>query len=170
VNPSGISYWQRELTFVDVMKTSHTSWTAQTHTDSTWNTNDEISLRKDGYPASLLVDQAVGTMMLRDLDEHAEDGEYMVRWDGDGVLKCSLNVISIRRGPGWMKCDMDFTTEFNNGLFLRIEWTNPLNPVTNVRVYLPGFDPGVVRARNITSVSGPWSVMPFHPRLLVSGR
>jgi hypothetical protein len=167
VNPSGISYWRRELTFVDVMKTSQTTWIPQTHTDGTWNTNDEVLLRKDGYPASLLVNQAVGTMMLRDLDENAEDGEYMVRWDGDGVLRCSLNVLSIRRGPGWMKCDMDFTTEFNNGLFLRIEWTNPVNPVTNVRVYLPGFDPGVVRASNTTSVSGPWNIMPFHPRLVV---
>ena len=64
--------------------------------------------------------------------------------DGDGVLECTLNVVAIRRGTGIMLCEMDFTTEFNNGLFVRIKWTNPSNPVTNVRVFLPGFDAGVV--------------------------
>jgi hypothetical protein len=169
VNPSGISYWHRELTFVDVMKTSHADWTPQTHTDSTWNTGESVALRSDGYPESLGVDEAVGTMMLRDLDENAEDGSYVVRWDGDGVLECSLNVKSIVRGAGFMKCEMDFTTEFNNGLFVRIEWTNPFDPVRNVRVFLPGFDPGVIRSSNLSaSAAGSWSVMPFHPRLLVN--
>jgi len=168
VNPSGISYWHRELTFVDVMKTSHADWTPQTHTDYTWNTGESVALRSDGYAKSLGVDQAVGTMMLRYLDENAEDGTYVVRWDGGGVLECSLNVKSIVRGAGFMKCEMDFTTEFNNGLFVRIEWTNPFDPVRNVRVFLPGFDHGAIRSSNLSaSAAGPWSVLPFHPRLLV---
>ena len=86
----------------DAMKQSHTSWTVQTHTDSTWDTGLQVSLTSSGYPARMAENQAVGTMLFRDCDEHVEDGTYMVRWDGDGVLECTLNVVATRRGTGWM--------------------------------------------------------------------
>ena len=78
VNPSGISYWSREITLVDVMKASYASWTPQTHTDSTWDTGANVMLQDDGYPAFLEADQAVGSMMLRDLEENAEDGAILL--------------------------------------------------------------------------------------------
>lgn len=154
------------------MKTSHADWTPQTHTDYTWDTDAVIPLGPEGYPLALGVNDAVGTLMFRDLEENAEDGTYIVRWDGDGVLSCGLNLVSITRAAGVMECTMDFTTEFNNGLFVRIEWTNPADPVTNVRVFYPGFDQGVVAGSGSGAGSGvggtaagPWAALPFHPHL-----
>ena len=165
-NPSGLSYWSRQAAFVDMMK-SASEWIPQTHSSYTWDTGETIEFgSNDGYPLELGVDQAAGTLMLRDVEKHAEDGVYVVRWDGDGVLSCSLNIKSTVRFAGRMECTMKFTTDFNNGLFVRVEWTNPGNPVRNVRVFMPGFDEGVTVNPETPTALGPWPSMPFHPHIL----
>lgn len=108
VGLSGICYWQRNSPFVDVMKSS-SSWIAQhiAAGDFTWSTEEYLPGTEDGdYPTSLGRNQGAGVMMLRDLAENAENGDYVVRWDGDGILICSLDVVLIVRSPGKMVCTM----------------------------------------------------------------
>jgi hypothetical protein len=169
VGLAGIAYWMRQAVFTDVMKTSHENWTPQRHTDFTWDTGFAVPLRDDGYPTELGRDQKVGVMMLRDLEQNGEDGVYVVRWDGDGVVDCGLNVVNWLRAPGKLECTVKLTTEFNNGLFVSIKLTNPADPVRNVRVFMPGFDQGVTLMPSgspAPSAKGPWPAMPFHPHLL----
>ena len=39
-----------------------------------------------GYVASLLPDQALGTLMARDVSQLLPNGRYIVKYDGDGEL------------------------------------------------------------------------------------
>ena len=79
-----------------------------------------------------------------------------------------MHLTTIRQNrpkAGLLECAMTFTTDFNNGLFLRIEWTNPSDPVRNIRVFMPGFDEGIV-VGGVASAAGPWPALPFHPHIL----
>jgi hypothetical protein len=172
VGLSGLSYWSRQAVFTDVMKSSSSTWISQHFTDYTWSTGETLHTAGTDYPARLGPNQAVGVMMLRDLMENAEDGVYTVRWDGDGIVLCSLEAVAIvRPAAGVMLCTMNFTTQFNNGLFLRIQYTNPSDPVRNLRVFMPGFDEGNLAGPGAdgvvaASAAGPWPAVPFHPHLL----
>ena len=102
------------------------------------------------YPLRLGANELVQSLVMRDLEQVGTvSGEFVVRWDGDGVLGCEgLDVGSaddrVRRGPqaGVLRCDVQFSSDFNNGLSVQVLYTNPLDPVRNVRAFLPGFDEG----------------------------
>lgn len=66
----------------------------------------------------------------------------------------SLPPPSRHLGPGLAEIDVKPSTGMNNGLFITVERTNPINPVRNIRVLMPGFDAARAEA------------MPFHPRFL----
>ena len=57
---------------------------------------------------------------------------------------------------GLAQLEVKPSTDFNNGLFVTVERTNPANPVRNIRVLMPGFDAATAEA------------LPFHPRFLAS--
>lgn len=79
--------------------------------------------------------------MVRDLNGHYEKGTYVCLYDGDGVLEFNMeDVKDIRRDIGRIEVDVEPSTSFNNGIFLKIVWTNPEDPVRNIRLIRPGFE------------------------------
>jgi hypothetical protein len=164
VNLEGLSYWTHELVFVDAFKMS-SSWVSLYQDgymlNSYWDNGLPISLRDDGYPASLLPGQIVGKLLLRNLHLHAPAGSYVALFDGDGTIDVQFDakVTAVYRNrveftfrpttvPG---CTAAYCSD--NGILLRITATNPANPVRNIRVIMPGFE-------------HTYLTQPFHPVFL----
>ena len=96
INVGGTSDWSPELSFVNTMKRGR-AWVAHGFVNAAWDTGVPIHLDSNGYPAYLLPNQKVGTMMMRDLQSHgisASPGKpYVVLYDGDGIVTPSMQDI-----------------------------------------------------------------------------
>jgi hypothetical protein len=152
INLAGIADWSSEWSHVDLMKTAR-DWISQDYTTNAWSTNSIQSINKFGYPNSLGWDQKLGTTMIRDLRGHIRNGTYVCLYDGDGILTFSMDIMNVSRDVGRIEVSVSPSTGLNNGVFLLIERTNPLNPVRNIRFFMPGFEN---------------SPIPFHPLFLDS--
>ncbi|GIL67805.1 hypothetical protein Vafri_21080 [Volvox africanus] len=167
VNLEGIADWSRSWNFVDVFKASR-SWIPQSHIpDGPWGTGEPISLinRTDGpggrtavgYPAVLAPLQKVSTLVERDLQAHAPGGIYTILYDGKGALDFGLSDIKKIDyvEAGHIRVTFYPSTDFNNGLLVKVERTDPQDPIRNIRVIMPGYEQAAV-----------WGDQPFHPAFL----
>lgn len=78
--------------------------------------------------------------MSRDVKTHYDQGNYTILYDGDGILRFGMfDVKSVIYGIGKCIVNVVPTTDFNNGLLVVIERTNPANPIKNIRVIRPGY-------------------------------
>ena len=162
---NGIDDWSRERVFVDFMKSSRGA-VAQNVIDpnDVWDLGEEHlpSLSSvHGYPDSgVEVQQAIGILMARDLEGHYPAGTYELLYDGDGTFDVTFDVRGIlSREKGRWLLNVVPQTSLNNGIFIKVIRSNPLNPLKNFRLLMPGF----------TSASG-WraDLFPFHPMFLES--
>ncbi|GIL67802.1 hypothetical protein Vafri_21078 [Volvox africanus] len=167
INLAGISDWARGWTFVDVFKASR-AWIPQTFlSGGPWSTGEPISLinRTDGpggrtavgYPAVLAPLQKVSTLVERDLQAHAPGGVYTILYDGKGSLELGMSDIKdvAYLEPGHIQVTFYPSTDFNNGLLIQVERTDPQDPIRNIRVIMPGYEQAAV-----------WGDQPFHPAFL----
>ena len=152
VNLNGVADWSSEWAFVDVFLHSR-AWISQDFTLTAWNTGTKQNLLKSGYPSSLLTNQKLGTMMVRDLQGHMRSGTFVCLYDGDGIINFSMDIISIKRDVGRIEVNFKPSTGLNNGIFLTIERTNPNDPVRNIRMIMPGYE-------------SKYKSFPFHPLFL----
>lgn len=191
VGISGLSYYSPQLALTDVYKTM-SDWVEEYQSgDTEWDENFPVDLGPHGYPLRLNPNELVQSLVMRDLEQAGIiDGIFVVRWDGDGVLNCEgldVETGGVFRGTGFMTCNVTFSSEMNNGLLVTILYTNPLDPVRNVRAFLPGFDEGEWAVENVSTVNstdkggrprahgvtstdqilhGPLPSLPFHPHFL----
>ncbi len=152
INLAGIADWSSETPFVDLFLTAR-AWISQDFMGTAWSTETNQYLRTDGYPSNLTASQKLGSMMIRDLQAHIKTGRYVVLFDGDGVITFGMDVITVKRSLGRIEIEVVPSTGLNNGIFLMIERTNPLNPIRNIRVIMPGYE-------------DKYEVFPFHPVFL----
>jgi len=155
VNVGGVADYSTQRMYVDSGRASRPFISQCLHYCDVWDDGRSLRLAPSGELASLGPLQAVGTMMLRSLGGHYEQGTYVILHDGDGVVVPTMDdVVAVRRtAPGRLEVDLRPFTGLNNGLFLRVERSNPLDPVRRVRV---------VPARHEAS----FAAFPFHPRFL----
>ena len=79
--------------------------------------------------------------MARDLLTHYDPGNYTILYDGDGILHFGMfDVTKITNGIGKCVIQVLPSTNFNNGILVTIERTNPNNHIRNIRVIRPGFE------------------------------
>lgn len=103
-------------------------------------------------------------LLLRDVNLHTPSGRFVCFYDGDGEIEFSFNAKVATIGKG--RIEFDFTPTSNpacvatfaaycgdNGILLTIVATNPLNPIHNIRVIMPGFE-------------ATYATQPFHPLFL----
>ena len=65
----------------------------------------------------------------------------MLLYDGDGIFTFGLHDISyLKREVGRIEVGFAPSSGLNNGIFVRVERTNPLDPIRNIRLYMPGFE------------------------------
>jgi hypothetical protein len=129
--------------------------------NTAWDTGLPINV-SGGYPSALGPNQRAGRMMIRDLQRHGVSGLYTVLHDGDGLLTFSMDVQRVwRPAPGRAEVQVELTAQMNNGLFVSVDRTNPLDPVRNIRVFTPGFG-----GRGGSSSRAGYRGTPFHPAFI----
>jgi hypothetical protein len=164
MNVAGIAYWSTDVPFLNLMR-SAMPWASQYK--EAWRPSgvyiwDRSVLSPQnlsgpgGYPLGLQPDQSLATLMARDIYRAFPDGRYVVRYDGEGDLGFGFDaaVVPGSQRKGRLEIDVAFSTVRDNGIYMRVEDTNPANPIRNIRVLFPGFE--------ALEDDG----MPFHPRFL----
>ncbi|GIQ79506.1 hypothetical protein KIPB_000157, partial [Kipferlia bialata] len=152
VSMSGVSDWQRESVTRDLMTRSR-QWLygALGHTDYNWNTLDgydedgldadgnpndrEITLSDDGYPLYTHVNRCAHTLLTRDIECHSvPDGRYVVLYSGQGVLDFNFDAAPVEARPGRIVIELTCSTDYNNGLHISINRTDPEDPIRDIVV------------------------------------
>jgi hypothetical protein len=149
MNLTAVTYWTRELPFVDVAKSSM-PWVTQNVQDvpgavNPWDSGviGSIRLTATATP-SLPVDvkgteapQAVATLMCRDLDGHYPGGRYVCLYEGRGEIRFGLDARAVRNDPGRIELDV---TPTSRGILMKVIRSEKNDRVRNIRVIMPGFE------------------------------
>ena len=64
-------------------------------------------------------------------------GRYVCTWEGDGQVVLGFDAREVRRNKNRIVADV---TPSDLGVYVRIDRSNPNNPVRNIKVWLPGFE------------------------------
>lgn len=99
-------------------------------------------MRPDGYPSSLYANMSIGKLLLRDIQGKypniSQTNKYVLIYDGNGLLDLGFDAKMTELSAGRIKFTVTPSTIRDNGVFVKIIETNPLNPVRNIRVILEG--------------------------------
>lgn len=145
INLGAVSYYTTEQPFMNSFVTSE-RWI--THSNATWDTNEEkyLNLDANGWPITLSsVNEPVtqqfnslGVLFLLGMPKTANGiyppGRYIVLYDGEGTFSYGLDATLVRRSPGR---DVINVSPSNNGIDLRIVATDPHhtgNYLRNIKV------------------------------------
>ena len=151
MNLSAVNYYASERPFINSFVTSG-GWI--THSDGTWDTDEEKYLKLDanGWPITLQSVKpspqrfnSLGVVFLQGMPNTANGqypaGNYIVLYDGEGTLSYGFDAVLIRRSPGR---DVINVTPSINGIDLRIVATDPAhsgNYLRNIRVVAAADEP-----------------------------
>ena len=98
-----------------------------------------MTLRTDGYPAWIAPQRQLVTLMLRDVQQKWPNAIYHVFYDGEGEIDFAFDSSVIeKRRKGKMKIKVSLSLVSDNGVFMKIKKTNPLNPLRNIRIIPDG--------------------------------
>jgi hypothetical protein len=123
-----------ELPFVDVFRLSR-PWVSQRE-GAEWGKGPRLDLDARGWVRRLPEGCAAEAPMLVGIEGHVPPGAYTVLYDGDGKLMMKGDgVTTVSSQVGRLGIQVQASS---GGLFLRLEATNPGNPVRNIRVLRPG--------------------------------
>ena len=145
INLATVNYYASEQPFINSFVTSE-QWI--THSDATWDTNEEkyVNLDANGWPITLnSINEpttqhfnSLGVLFLLGMPNTANGiypaGQYVVLYDGQGTLSYGLDAALVRRSPGR---DVINVTPSNKGIDLRIVATDPHhtgNYIRNIKV------------------------------------
>lgn len=91
----------------------------------------------NGYPAFLYANQSLGKLLFRDIQlkypQIDRTNDYVLLYDGEGVLKLGYDAKPYETSVDRIRFKV---TPSNAGVFINLLKTNPVNPVTNIRVVL----------------------------------
>jgi hypothetical protein len=135
INLADVTYYTREWVFVDAMKQSR-PWLPTRPGGNPWDTGEPLKLNEDGWPI-LRDGQAAHTIMMIDTRGAYPPGRYVCTYDGDGTIEFGYDAKAVSRSGRRIELDVSPT---DRGIYLRIDRSNPSNPVRNVKVWLPGFE------------------------------
>jgi hypothetical protein len=142
MNLAAVNYYATEQPFINSFVTSE-RWI--THSDSTWDTNEEkyLNLDRDGWPMTLKsVNEpttqqfnSLGVLFLLGMPDTANGnypaGQYIVIYDGKGKLSYGMDAALVSRSPGRDVIDV---TPTNKGIDLRIIETDAHDYLRNIKV------------------------------------
>ncbi len=136
INLADVTYYTREWVFVDAMMQSRQWLPTRAGGSSPWDSGETLKLNANGWPI-LRPGQAAHTLMYNDTQGAYPGGRYVCTYDGDGKVEIGSDAKVVSRRPGRLVLQV---TPTNSGIYLRIDQSNPNNPVRNVKVWLPGFE------------------------------
>ncbi|NUN71279.1 MAG: T9SS type A sorting domain-containing protein [Bacteroidetes bacterium] len=143
-----LSYWNREMPFVDLMKLS-SLWLTQNSVYVTGGTNrfdtavrDSIPADENGYPLQLPYSvagqettQIVMALLASQQNALYPAGEYLCLYEGDGTITFTGDASVVSQTPGRIVLNV---VPSNAGIMLRITRSTFGNHVRNVRMLMPG--------------------------------
>lgn len=140
INLGVMSAMNRELVFVDVMKMS-TPWY---YTDEAKGSGGRmhrkphttVPLDEHGWPLPE-EGRGVSKYMLRDLDGHYPEGEYLCTWKGNGDIDFSGAAKVTKRGKNRLTVRVRASRE---GVCLLLDDVDTKKPVHDIRFLMPGFE------------------------------
>lgn len=154
MNLESIVDWSPAWTFTDAFKASR-PWINQVFNTSTWGTSWDaptaplLDVAADGTVRSLRrwtengveFRQQAATLLFRDIDAAYPAGRYVAEWDGSGEVRFDFDarVVSLSRtSEGRTRALLDVTPSAA-GIQVRIEATDPIDPVRNLNLWMPDF-------------------------------
>ena len=157
INVNGVVDWSTQWTFVDALIGAR-QWIVQ-YIDQLnnlyiWSLNENVTLTNDKYPAVIPYQRQLSTLLLRDVQQQWPSGVYHVYYDGEGLIDFGMDATIVdNTKKNYIKINVTLTIQLNNGIYMKIKQTNPLNPLRNIRVIIDGYQ-------------NSYTQMPFHPLFL----
>ncbi|MCA9531151.1 MAG: hypothetical protein KC543_13545 [Myxococcales bacterium] len=126
-NLSEVHPWEENIPFVDAMKTS----------DEWRSDQGPVDVDAHGWVRSLAPGQSAYTVMFGDFAHGYPDGEYIVRYDGEGTITYDggARKVDAKSVTGRDVISVDHTRD---QIVLTIRATNPSNYIRNISVLMPG--------------------------------
>ncbi|MEZ6190316.1 MAG: hypothetical protein R3C45_03395 [Phycisphaerales bacterium] len=137
MNLADVTYYTREWVFVDAMKQSRDWLPTRSGSSDPWDSGESLKLDADGWPILRAPGEAAHTIMYHDTEGAYPAGRYVCTWEGDGEVVLGWDAREVNRRNRRVTADVNPT---NLGIYLRIDSSNPNDPVRNVKVWLPGFE------------------------------
>ena len=136
INLAPVRASDREWAFVDVFR-GHTPWVSQfPGKNSPWERPHDLKLDDDGNPL-LAPHQAAGTRMLVGMEGHYPAGTYVVTYAGDGEIFFGMDAAVTSASDHRLELAV---TPSDRGIYLRIDRSNPTDPIRDLHVWSPGFE------------------------------
>ncbi len=136
MNLAEITYYTREWVFVDAIKQSRQWLPTRSGGSNPFDSGENLRLTDEGWPI-LRDGQAAHTLLLIDTQGAYPAGRYVCTYDGDGSLVFGQDAQAVSKNGNRIELDVNPS---DRGIYLRIDQSNPNNPVRNVKVWLPGFE------------------------------
>jgi len=137
-NLTAVVDYTREWPFLNAFKVAR-PWISQGQ-GLAFGDGAPLTLRTDGYPAHFLPGQYAETLIYDNNVGSAADyptGNYTLYYDGEGTISFDDNSATIvSQTSGKMVVNVPSAT---NGIYLKLTYTNPLNPLHNIRLVTPGY-------------------------------
>lgn len=134
INLHGIRYWSPAVPFVDVFKQAG-AWVPQRAGSQAWDTGERLDVDGAGWIRSLTQGQQAATVVMSGGAYPA--GLYRVAYEGRGEITLGLDArIASRQGN-----ELTVEVKPKHSVILKVMQTDPADPVRNIRMMLPGFDP-----------------------------
>lgn len=178
MNLENVVDWSPAWTFTDAFKASR-PWISHSFNTQNWQTTWDpaaapvLDLDPDGNVRSLQtwtqggvrMEQHAGTLMFDALGGDYAGGTYHAQWDGTGVVSFGMDAVVTSTGrtaDGRNFAELSVNPT-DDGIYLRIEETDPADPVRNFNVWMPDYD-------GQSFVGQRWqpgaAYSPFHPLFL----
>jgi hypothetical protein len=137
-NLTAVVDYTREWPFLNAFKVART-WIPQGQ-GLPFGQGVPLTLRNDGYPVHFLPGQYAETLIYDNNVGSAADyptGRYTLYYDGEGTISFDDNSATIvSQESGNMVVNVPSAA---NGIYLKLTYTNPMNPLHNIRLVTPGF-------------------------------
>ena len=130
INLYTLSDFSGEWPFIDAFKTSR-SWFSGTAT--TWDDGRPLELDEDGWVRRLLPGQLARTLVASGPVYPA--GDYVLRYDGEGVIEYELGASLVHAAPGRHVVRIDPAA---GAVALVIRAVSAKAPLRNLRLFMPG--------------------------------
>jgi hypothetical protein len=133
LNLAGISDHASQWAFTNAFLSSR-PWTGE-KTGVSGYYRDGLEIDENGWIKYLNPGETAFSLMFVDIEKNYPQGEYLLKYDGEGRLQFKWNVSVRRQGKGYVVLDVK---PHNAGIEVRITETNSNNPIRNIRLMMPG--------------------------------
>lgn len=131
-NLTGITDWSPEWAFADAFKTSR-PWISGV--EGSWDDGRALDTDARGWLKRLEPNQVARTLLFWHPAIRYPAGDYVVRYDGDGILQYWHNGKLRDSSPGRQVIEVDPT---KGGIGINVVSVNPTNPIRNLHILMPG--------------------------------